>query len=78
VNILRESHNFTMWANLAHGLLMVVRAAMSWIDRYWSKFLTDIPAVLILALGMYLLRLSANLEQSCPEASGRSVARHNS
>jgi hypothetical protein len=66
-----------MWANLAHGLLMVVQAAMD-MDRYWSKFLTDIPAVLILALGMYLLRLSANLEQSCPEASGRSMARHNS
>ena len=43
--------NFTMWANLAHGLLMVVQAAMD-MDRYWSKFLTDIPAVLILALGM--------------------------
>jgi hypothetical protein len=39
VNILRESHNFTMWANLAHGLLMVVQAAMD-MDRYWSKFLT--------------------------------------
>ena len=42
--------NFTMRANLAHGLLMVVQAAMDF-DRYWSKFLTDIPFVLILALG---------------------------
>jgi hypothetical protein len=46
---------FTMWANLAHGALMAVQAA-SEIDRYWSKFLTDIPFVLILALGIYLWR----------------------
>ena len=26
------------------------------IDHYWSKFLTDIPFVLILALGIYLWR----------------------
>jgi hypothetical protein len=47
--------SFTMWANLAHGVLMAVQAAMD-IDRYWSKFLTDVPFVLILALGIYLLR----------------------
>ena len=45
--------NFTMWANLAHGVLMVVQAATE-LDRYWSKFLTDIPFVLILAAGIYL------------------------
>jgi hypothetical protein len=47
--------SFTMWANLAHGLLMVVQAATD-MDRYWSKFLTDIPFILILALGIYLWR----------------------
>src|SRR5215813_5466542 len=47
--------NFTMWANLFHGLLMAVQAAMM-MDRYWSKWLTDIPFVLILALGIYLWR----------------------
>jgi hypothetical protein len=47
--------NFTMWANLAHGLLMVAQAGTE-IDRYWSKFLTDIPFVLILSLGIYLWR----------------------
>jgi hypothetical protein len=47
--------NFTMWANLAHGVLMVVQAATE-LDRYWSKFLTDIPFVLILAAGIYLWR----------------------
>jgi hypothetical protein len=47
--------NFTMWANLAHGLLMTVQAATE-IHHYWSKFLTDIPFVLILALGIYLWR----------------------
>jgi len=25
-------------------------------DRYWSKFLTDIPLILIVALGIYLWR----------------------
>ncbi len=29
--------NFTMWANLFHGLLMVGQAAMM-MDHYWSKF----------------------------------------
>ena len=47
--------SFTMWANLAHGLLMVVQAG-SEISHYWSKYLTDIPFVLILALGIFLWR----------------------
>jgi len=44
-----------MWANLLHGLLMAVQAAMM-MDRYWSKWFTDIPSTLILALGIYLWR----------------------
>jgi Family of unknown function (DUF6632) len=64
VFLLRASRNpaayssfldFTMWANLAHGVLMAVQAATE-IDRYWSKFATDIPFVLVLALGIYLWR----------------------
>lgn len=51
--------NFTMWANLAHSALMAAQAATD-IDRYWSKFLTDIPFLLILALGIYLLRPESN------------------
>ncbi len=47
--------NFTMWANLFHGLLMAVQAAMM-MGRYWSKWFTDIPFILILALGIYLWR----------------------
>jgi hypothetical protein len=47
--------SFTMWANIAHGLLMVVQAG-SEISHYWSKYLTDIPFVLILALGIFLWR----------------------
>ncbi|MEV0831239.1 DUF6632 domain-containing protein [Nonomuraea rubra] len=53
----RSFLSFTMWANLAHGLLMAGQAAMD-LDRYWSKFLTDIPFVLILALGIFLLQTS--------------------
>jgi hypothetical protein len=68
--------NFTMWANLAHGLLMAAQAAMDF-DRYWSKFLTDIPFVLFLALGIYLLRPSVNPKLS-PAASDQTVAQHNS
>lgn len=45
--------HFTMWANLFHGLLMIVQAVMM-MERYWSKWFTDIPFVLILALGIYL------------------------
>ena len=46
---------FTMWANLAHGLLMAAQVFTD-VNRYWSKFLTDIPFVLILSLGIYLWR----------------------
>src|SRR6266536_5895845 len=53
--------NFTIWANLFHGLLMVVQATMD-LDRYWSKFLTDIPFTLFLALGIYLLRPTSSSE----------------
>lgn len=56
---------FTMWANLAHGVLMAVQAATE-IDHYWSKFLTDIPFVLILALGIYLWRRADRPHQSSP------------
>ncbi|MFG1707779.1 DUF6632 domain-containing protein [Nonomuraea sp. M3C6] len=49
--------SFTMWANLAHALLMAGQAAMD-LERYWSKFLTDIPFVLVLALGIFFLRPS--------------------
>jgi hypothetical protein len=51
--------DFTMWANLAHGSLMAAQAGMD-INRYWSKFFTDIPFVLILALGIYLWRPRTN------------------
>lgn len=51
--------DFTMWANLFHGLLMAVQAGMD-IGHYWSKWFTDIPFVLILALGIYLWRPTAS------------------
>ena len=49
--------SFTMWANLAHGLLMGAQAA-TMMDHYTMKWFTDIPYCLVLALGIYLLRPS--------------------
>ena len=57
--------SFTMWANLAHGLLMAVQAATE-ISHYWSKYLTDIPFVLILALGISLWRRADRAQHSSP------------
>jgi len=45
--------NFTMVANIVHGLIMVPGAFEA---PYHSKFFTDIPWVWILAAGIYLLR----------------------
>ena len=59
----RSFLDFTMWANLAHGLLMAAQALNDF-DRYWGKFLTDIPFVLILAVGIYVWRPTTNVEHS--------------
>jgi hypothetical protein len=56
---------FTMWGNLVHALLMAAQAAMD-LDRYWSKFLTDIPFVLFLAIGIYLWRPAVRSEELTP------------
>ena len=54
---------FTAWANLAHGGLMIVQAATEF-DKYWSKFLTDIPFVMILAVGIFIWARSERLKRS--------------
>jgi hypothetical protein len=51
----RSFLDFTMWTNLGHGLLMVPMA-LEGSHMYHSKFLTDIPFILILAIGIFLLR----------------------
>jgi hypothetical protein len=48
--------DFTMWANLAHGLIMMPQALHT--HEYHLKFMTDIPWVLILAGAIALLRPS--------------------
>jgi hypothetical protein len=45
--------SFTMWANLVHGVVMVPGAFE---HGYHSKFLTDIPWILLLSAAIYLLR----------------------
>ena len=50
--------SFTMWAYLAHGLLMTVQALTHLADQ-WHRFFGDIPYELIMALGIYLWRPAA-------------------
>ncbi|WP_433287109.1 DUF6632 domain-containing protein [Pseudonocardia sp. CA-142604] len=45
--------DFTMWVNIAHGLIMIPGAFE---QHYHSKFLTDIPWVLLLSAAIYFLR----------------------
>jgi hypothetical protein len=47
--------NFTMWANLAHGVLMAIQI-LPMLNHMWTKWLTDIPFVLVLSLGIFLWR----------------------
>ncbi|MFL5574720.1 MAG: DUF6632 domain-containing protein [Gemmatimonadaceae bacterium] len=48
--------DFTMWANLAHALIMVPMALVD--PMYHSKFLTDIPFILLLSGALALWRPS--------------------
>lgn len=50
---------FTMWANAAHALIMAGQAFTD-IDRYWSKFLTDIPYIGFIAIAIYFFRPSGD------------------
>ena len=61
---------FTMWANLAHGVLMAAQAASEF-HHYWSKLLTDIPFVLILAAGIYAWRRRQSTTVDSADSSGR-------
>jgi hypothetical protein len=49
----RSFLDFTMWANLAHGLVMIPGALE---HDYHSKLLTDIPWVLLLSAAIAVLR----------------------
>ena len=46
--------SFTIWANLAHGLLMVPQAHM--LAGYDYKLFTDVAYCLVLSVGLWLLR----------------------
>jgi hypothetical protein len=52
---------FSMWANLVHGLVMIP-LALDGTHLYHSKFITDIPFILGISLGLYLLMPSARSE----------------
>jgi Family of unknown function (DUF6632) len=53
--------SFTMWAYLAHGLLMAVQA-FTHMSTQWHRFFMDIPYELILALGICLWRPAARVD----------------
>ena len=46
--------DFSAWANLAHGLLMVFQAGGE--HEYHSKFMTDIPWILAVPFFLFLMR----------------------
>ena len=48
--------DFTVWANLAHGVVMIPHALMS--SEYYVKFATDIPMVFLPAIAVWLWRPS--------------------
>ena len=53
--------DFTVWANVAHGISMIPHALMA--PEYRIKFLTDIPWVMIPAIALLLLRPSSTKER---------------
>ncbi|HEY5826464.1 MAG TPA: DUF6632 domain-containing protein [Cyclobacteriaceae bacterium] len=44
--------SFTLWANVAHAVVMIPMALND--AMYHSKFLTDIPFLLVLSVGIYI------------------------
>ena len=47
--------NFTMWAYLAHGVLMIMEAFTD-LPHQWHRFLMDIPYELVLPAAIYAWR----------------------
>ena len=56
--------DFTMWANLVHGLVMIPGAFE---HGYHGKFLTDIPWILLLSVAIAVLR--PQTDQASTEAA---------
>ena len=48
--------DFTLWSNLAHTAVMIPMALND--SMYHSKFLTDIPFIFFLSIGIYMWRPS--------------------
>ncbi len=46
--------DFTIWANLAHGLLMIPQSHV--MEGFQYKLITDVAYCLVLAVGLWLLR----------------------
>lgn len=57
---------FTMWANFAHAGLMSIQA-LTELDRYWSKFFTDIPFTAAVAVAILMVGPSMKTDAASPE-----------
>jgi hypothetical protein len=62
--------DFTVWANVAHGVLMIVQMAFSHHDAW--KIFTDVPWILGLSAGIALLR--PDRKQAAPVSGGTMAA----
>ena len=54
--------DFTIWANLAHGLLMIPQSHV--MDGFHYKLITDVAYCLVLAVGLWFLRPAGTERQS--------------
>src|SRR5450432_3980583 len=54
--------DFTIWANAAHGLIMVVQALM--MPQFHYKVFTDVAYCLVLAAGLQMLRPRGTFEDT--------------
>ncbi|MEO5976921.1 MAG: hypothetical protein ABIS36_16210 [Chryseolinea sp.] len=54
--------DFTLWANVGHAIVMVPMALND--SMYHTKFLTDIPFILGLSIGIYVWQPSVNVSEA--------------
>lgn len=53
--------DFSLWANIAHTAVMIPMALND--SMYHSKFLTDIPFILMLSVGIYIWQPTSKISE---------------